>query len=72
MKTVLLCHILNSDTVVFTYDVGSNFELRFFELKIYDCPFSLLGMTDKLDFLEGEKKGKDSSQAPKKAVNKKG
>lgn len=43
-----------------------------FELKIYDCPFSLLGMTDKLDFLEGEKKGKDTSQAPKKALNKKG
>lgn len=31
-----------------------------------------LGMTDKLDFLEGEKTGKDSSQAPKKALNKKG
>lgn len=30
------------------------------------------GMTDKLDFLEGEKKGKASSQDPKKAVNKKG
>ncbi|XP_008277640.1 putative rRNA-processing protein EBP2 [Stegastes partitus] len=31
------------------------------------------GMTDKLDFLEGEKKtGKDSSEASKKAMNKKG
>lgn len=29
-------------------------------------------MTDKLEFLEGEKKGKASSQDPKKAVNKKG
>lgn len=29
-------------------------------------------MSDKLDFLEGEKKGKASSQDPKKAVNKKG
>lgn len=34
--------------------------------------FSLSGMTDKLDFLEGDKKGKPSSQDPKKAVNKKG
>ncbi|XP_031139826.1 probable rRNA-processing protein EBP2 [Sander lucioperca] len=31
------------------------------------------GMTDKLDFLEGDqKKGKDSAQGPKKAANKKG
>ncbi|XP_042372624.1 probable rRNA-processing protein EBP2 [Plectropomus leopardus] len=31
------------------------------------------GMTDKLDFLEGDqKKGKDSSQVPNKAINKKG
>ncbi|TKS74246.1 putative rRNA-processing protein EBP2 [Collichthys lucidus] len=32
------------------------------------------GMTDKLDFLEGDKKpgGKDASQGPKKALNKKG
>lgn len=31
------------------------------------------GMTDKLDFLDGDKKaGKDSSQGPKKALNKKG
>lgn len=31
------------------------------------------GMSDKLDFLEGDKKtGKDSSQGPKKALNKKG
>lgn len=29
-------------------------------------------MSDKLDFLEGEKKGNASSQDPKKAVNKKG
>lgn len=29
-------------------------------------------MTDKLDFLEGDKKGKAASQDPKKAVNKKG
>lgn len=45
-------------------------KLRF---KMSDSPPPIPGMTDKLDFLEGDKKaGKDSSQGPKKVSNKKG
>lgn len=31
-----------------------------------------VGMTDKLDFLEGDKREKNAAQGSKKAVNKKG
>lgn len=54
------------------YNICPNSENFLLYLKFEFIWFSLLGMSDKLDFLEGEKKGKASSQDPKKAVNKKG
>lgn len=66
------CFICSSDSDSFMYNICPNSENFLLYLKFEFIWFSLLGMSDKLDFLEGEKKGKASSQDPKKAVNKKG
>lgn len=66
------CFICSSDSDAFMYNICPTCENFVLYLKFEFISFSLPGMTDKLDFLEGEKKGKASSQDPKKAVNKKG
>lgn len=71
--TSCCCVICSFDSDAFVYIICPNSESLVLDLKFEFISFSLLpGMTDKLDFLEGDKKGKAASQDPKKAVNKKG
>lgn len=55
---LLFCHYTNLDTSLIEH---------------WEQHLLFLGMTDKLEFLEGDQKmNKESSQGSKKAVNKKG